>query len=44
MLSLKDGVCCGLDSVGARIWKFIQTPKTVREVHDMLARGLAACP
>jgi hypothetical protein len=26
----------GLDPVGARIWKLIQTPRTVREVRDTL--------
>jgi hypothetical protein len=36
ILSLKDGVYYGLDPVGARIWKLIQTPRTVREVRDAL--------
>ena len=27
--NLKDGVYYGLDPVGARIWKLIQTPRTV---------------
>jgi hypothetical protein len=36
ILNLKDGVYYGLDPVGARIWKFIQTPRTVREVRDAL--------
>ena len=36
ILNLKDGVYYGLDPVGARIWKLIQTPRTVREVRDSL--------
>ena len=36
ILNLKDGVYYGLDPVGARIWKLIQTPRTVREVRDTL--------
>jgi Coenzyme PQQ synthesis protein D (PqqD). len=36
ILNLKDGVYQGLDPVGARIWKLIQTPRTVREVRDTL--------
>ena len=36
ILNLKDGVYYGLDPVGARIWKLIQTQRTVREVLDSL--------
>jgi Coenzyme PQQ synthesis protein D (PqqD) len=36
ILNLKDGVYYGLDPVGARIWKLIQTPKTVRALRDTL--------
>ena len=36
ILNLKNGVYYGLDPVGARIWKLIQTPRTVREVRDAL--------
>ncbi len=36
ILNLKDGVYYGLDPVGARIWKLIETPRTVREVRDTL--------
>ena len=36
ILNLKDGVYYGLDPVGARIWKLIQEPRTVREVRDTL--------
>jgi hypothetical protein len=36
ILNLKDGVYYGLDPVGARIWKLIQTPQTVRALRDTL--------
>jgi hypothetical protein len=36
ILNLKSGVYYGLDPVGARIWKLVQTPLTVREVRDTL--------
>ncbi len=36
ILNLKSGVYYGLDSVGARVWNIIQTPRTVREVRDTL--------
>jgi hypothetical protein len=36
ILNLKNGVYCGLDRVGTRIWKLIQTPTTVLRVRDSL--------
>ncbi|MGZ4853424.1 MAG: PqqD family peptide modification chaperone [Halobacteriota archaeon] len=36
ILNLKTGVYYELDAVGARIWEFIQEPRTVREVRDAL--------
>ena len=36
ILNLKNGVYCGLDPVGTRIWKLIQTPTTVLRVRDSL--------
>ncbi len=36
ILNLKDGVYYTLGSVGARVWKLIQEPRTVREVRDTL--------
>jgi hypothetical protein len=36
ILNPKDGVYYGLDPVGARIWKLVQTPLTVREIRDTL--------
>jgi Coenzyme PQQ synthesis protein D (PqqD) len=36
ILNLKDGVYYGLDPVGARIWKLVQSPRTVREIRDTL--------
>lgn len=32
MLALSDGVYYGLDSVGARVWELVQTPRAVGEV------------
>ena len=36
ILSLKSGVYYGLDSVGARIWTLLQTPKCVAEIRDTI--------
>lgn len=36
ILNLREGLYYRLDSAGARIWKFIQEPKTVRDVRDVL--------
>jgi coenzyme PQQ synthesis protein D (PqqD) len=36
ILNLKNGVYCGLDPVGTRIWKLIQKPTTVLRVRDSL--------
>ena len=36
ILGLKKGIYYGLNSVGARIWRLIQEPKTVREIRDTL--------
>jgi len=36
ILDLKAGVYYGLDAVGARIWSFIQEPRTVNEIRDIL--------
>ncbi len=38
MLNLKNSVYYGLDPVGARIWKLIQTPVTVSAVRDMIVQ------
>jgi len=36
ILNLKAGVYYGLNEVGARIWKLIQEPKRVSEIHDTI--------
>ena len=36
ILNLGAGVYYGLDAVGARVWGLIGTPRTVREVRDIL--------
>jgi Coenzyme PQQ synthesis protein D (PqqD) len=36
ILSLKNGVYYSLDPVGARVWKLIEQPCTVRAVRDAL--------
>ncbi len=38
ILNLQDGIYYGLDSVGARIWHFIQEPRTVDEVREALLK------
>jgi len=34
ILDIKSGAYYGLNQVGASIWNFIQTPKTVKEIQD----------
>ena len=36
ILNLKNGVYCGLNQVGARIWELIQEPTTVAAVRDRI--------
>lgn len=36
ILSLNDGMYYGLNEVGARIWKLIQQPLSVRQVNEAL--------
>ena len=38
ILNLKSGVYFGLNTVGARIWKLIQEPKTVKEIRDAILK------
>jgi hypothetical protein len=37
ILSLKNGVYYGLDSVGARVWSLIQQPRTLSYLRDIIA-------
>ena len=36
LLDIKSGIYYGLNSVGARIWNFIQEPKKVVEIRDAI--------
>jgi Coenzyme PQQ synthesis protein D (PqqD) len=38
ILDLKAGTYYGLDSVGARVWELMQTPKSVSEIRNILLR------
>ena len=38
ILSLNDGIYYGLNSVGARIWELIQTPRSIKELCDQLVQ------
>ena len=44
ILQLQDGMYYGLDPVGASIWKFIQTPKTITEVRDAIVEEYDVTP
>lgn len=39
ILNIQSGVYYGLDRVGARIWNFLQQPRRVSEIRDMLIAG-----
>ncbi len=34
ILNLKSGVYYGLNSIGARVWRLIQQPRTISELRD----------
>ncbi|MBE9205427.1 PqqD family protein [Nostoc sp. LEGE 06077] len=36
ILDIKSGAYYGLNQVGASIWNFIQSPKTVQEIQDAI--------
>ena len=36
ILNLKTGIYYGLDPVGSRIWKLIQTPRQIQEILETL--------
>ena len=36
ILALKPGVYYGLESVGARIWRLIQQPRTIGEIQEIV--------
>lgn len=37
ILDLRGGMYYGLESVGSRIWKLIEEPRTVRDIRDIVA-------
>ena len=44
ILQLQDGMYYGLDPVGATVWRFIQTPKTITEVRDAIVEEYDVTP
>lgn len=36
ILNMKDGVYYGLDPVGTQVWKLLQTPRKIADIHDVL--------
>lgn len=36
ILNLKTGIYCGLNEVGARIWAFIQEPRSIKDIRETL--------
>jgi hypothetical protein len=36
-LDVTKGVCYGLNRIGTRIWQLVETPRSAREVADVLA-------
>lgn len=38
ILSLRTGMYCGLDAVGARIWKLLGTPIRVADIRDAIVQ------
>ncbi|BBD59608.1 hypothetical protein NIES2109_23960 [Nostoc sp. HK-01] len=36
ILDIKSGAYYGLNQVGASIWNFIQSPKTIKEIQDAI--------
>jgi hypothetical protein len=38
ILNMKDGIYYGLDPVGAEVWKLLQTPRKISDIHEVLLR------
>lgn len=36
ILNMKDGIYYGLDPVGTQVWKLLQTPHTIADIHEVL--------
>ncbi len=44
ILNVKAGIYYGLDPVGTRVWKLVQTPRTVAEILEALLKEFDAAP
>lgn len=44
ILSLEDGLYYGLNTVGARVWELIRTPRSVSELQNELTEEFAVDP
>ena len=44
VLNLATGIYYGLDPVGTRVWKLVQTPRTVAEILEALLKEFDAAP
>lgn len=36
ILNMKDGIYYGLDPVGTQVWKLLQTPRKIADIHEVL--------
>jgi len=43
-LDVTKGVCYGLNRIGTRIWQLVETPRSAREVADVLADEFDVSP
>jgi hypothetical protein len=44
ILDQNTGVCYGLDEIGSRVWRLIQTPVTVEAIRDTLVAEYGVDP
>ena len=44
ILEMNKGMYFGLDAVGAEVWKLLQQPRRLREVHDAILRDYDVAP
>lgn len=43
-LDVTKGVCYGLDCIGTRIWELLETPRTARQIAEILVREFDVSP
>jgi hypothetical protein len=36
ILHMKDGIYYGLDPIGTQVWKLLQTPRKIADIHEVL--------